>query len=148
MYKAFTYSGSLMWWPVFPNKDNFQQSQCILKTLSCLVNRYQSCCWISNLVRYADSQWSVSTKIRLSRRSDSGKVNSSPVSKSPAIVRFQQGCQKSLKIPVEDPDGDFVKCRWATSAESSIPSDSFPYGELDEVYLYTLIMFFPCFINT
>nr|XP_058972744.1 integrin beta-like protein C [Pocillopora verrucosa] len=94
--------------------------------------RYQSCCWISNLVRYADSQWSVSTKISLSRRSDSGKVNSSPVSKSPAIVRFQQGCQKSLKIPVEDPDGDFVKCRWATSAESSIPSDSFPYGELDE----------------
>ena len=148
MYKAFTYSGSLMWWPVFPNKDNFQQSPCILKTLSCLVDRYQSCCWISNLVRYADSQWSVSTKISLSRRSDSGKVNSSPVSKSPAIVRFQQGCQKSLKIPVEDPDGDFVKCRWATSAESSIPSDSFPYGELDEVYLYTLIMFFPCFIKT
>ncbi|XP_066022023.1 integrin beta-like protein A [Pocillopora verrucosa] len=94
--------------------------------------RYQSCCWISNLVRYANSQWSVSTKISLYRRSDSGKINSSPVSKSPAIARFQQGCQRSLIIPVEDPDGDFVKCRWATSAESSIPSDSFPYGELDE----------------
>ena len=145
MYKAFTYSGSLMWWPVFPNKDNFQQSPCILKTLSCLVDRYQSCCWISNLVRYADSQWSVSTKISLSRRSDSGKINSSPVSKSPAIVRFQQGCHKSLTIPVEDPDGDFVKCRWATSAESSIPSNSFPYGELDEVHLCPLIVLFPLF---
>ena len=93
-------------------------------------------------MRYSDSPWSVSTKISLYRRSDSGKINSSPVSKSPAIVRFRQGCQKSLTIPVEDPDGDFVKCRWATSAESSIPSDSFPYGELDEVYLYTLYYVF------
>ena len=145
-YRAFTCSGSLMWWPVFLNQVHFQQCQCISKTsLSCLVDRYQSCCWISNLVRYADSQWSVTTNISLSKRSDSGKINSSPVSKSPAIVRFQQGCQKSLTIPVEDPDGDFVKCRWATGAESSIPSDSFPYGELDEVHLYTLIVLFSLF---
>ena len=60
-------------------------------------------------------------------------------------MRFRQGCQKSLTIPVEDPDGDFVKCRWATSAESSIPSDSFPYGELDEVHLCPLIVLFPLF---
>ncbi|CAH3033077.1 unnamed protein product, partial [Pocillopora meandrina] len=94
--------------------------------------RYYSCCWISNLVRYANSAWLISTNISLSRRSDNGKINSAPVSRSPAIVRFQQGCQKSLKIPVEDPDGDFVKCRSATDAESSIPRDSFPHGELDE----------------
>ncbi|XP_022787084.1 uncharacterized protein LOC111327217 isoform X1 [Stylophora pistillata] len=93
---------------------------------------YQTCCWISNLVRYASSSWLVSTNISLSKRSDNGKINSSPVSKSPAIVRFQKGCQKSLKIPVEDPDGDSVKCRWATHAESFISRDSFPYGELDE----------------
>ncbi|XP_022787102.1 uncharacterized protein LOC111327235 [Stylophora pistillata] len=93
---------------------------------------YHSCCWISNLARYASSDWLVSTKIGLSKRSDNGKINSSPVSRSPAIVRFQEGCQKSLIIPVEDPDGDFVKCRWATDAESSIPNDSFSYGELDE----------------
>ncbi|XP_066022017.1 uncharacterized protein [Pocillopora verrucosa] len=94
--------------------------------------RYYSCCWISNLVRYANSAWLIATNISLSRRSDNGKINSAPVSRSPAIVRFQQGCQKSLKIPVEDPDGDFVKCRSATDAESSIPRDSFPHGELDE----------------
>ncbi|XP_022794139.1 uncharacterized protein LOC111332922 isoform X2 [Stylophora pistillata] len=93
---------------------------------------YQSCCWISNLVRYADSSWLVSTKVNLYKRSDNGKINSSPVSRSPAIVRFQQGCHKSLRIPVEDPDGDFVKCRWATYAESFIRNDSFSYGELDE----------------
>ena len=110
--------------------------------LSRLVDRYYSCCWISNLVRYANSAWLVSTNISLSKRSDNGKINSSPVSRSPAMVRFQQGCQKSLTIPVEDPDNDFVKCRWATSAESSIPSDSFPYGKLDEVTLHTLSMQF------
>ena len=57
-------------------------------------------------------------------------------------MRFQEGCQKSLIIPVEDPDGDFVKCRWATDAESSIPNDSFSYGELDEVNFFALSMIF------
>ena len=84
-------------------------------------------------MKYADSRWLVSTNISLSRRSDNGKINSSPVSKSPAIVRFQHGCQRSLRVPVEDPDGDVVKCRWATSAESSIPGDSCPYTVLNEV---------------
>lgn len=93
-------------------------------------------------MRYADSSWLVSTKVNLYKRSDNGKINSSPVSRSPAIVRFQQGCHKSLRIPVEDPDGDFVKCRWATYAESFIRNDSFSYGELDEVKLFALLIYF------
>ena len=143
VYKAFSCSVSLLWWPVLPNQDNFLASVFSETFLSRLIDRYYSCCWISNLVRYAGSAWLISTNISLSKRSDNGKINSSPVSRSPAIVRFQQGCHKSLTIPVEDPDGDFVKCRRATDAESSIPRDSFPYGELDEVNLYALsIQFF------
>ena len=92
-------------------------------------------------MKYANSDWLVSTNISLSRRSDNGKINSSPVSKSTAIVRFQHGCQRSLRIPVEDPDGDFVKCRWATRPESSIPGDSCPYTVLDEVKFYTEFCF-------
>ena len=134
-YKAFSCSVSFLWWPLLPNQGNFLVSVFSQTFLSRLVDRYYSCCWISNLVRYANSAWLISTNISLSRRSDNGKINSAPVSRSPAIVRFQQGCQKSLKIPVEDPDGDFVKCRSATDAESSIPRDSFPHGELDEVNL-------------
>ena len=84
---------------------------------------------------YGDGQWLVSTKIDLTPRSDNGKINSSPVTRSPAIVRFQEGCPKEIRIPVEDPDGDVVKCRWASVAESAIPSDSFPYGVLKEVSL-------------
>lgn len=100
-----------------------------------LIYSYTSCCWISSLSRYADSQWLVSGEIDLSPRSDNGKINSSPVTRSLAVIRFQEGCPKEIRIPVEDPDGDTVKCRWASVAESSIPNDSFPHGTLNEVIL-------------
>lgn len=102
---------------------------------SILIYSYTSCCWIS-LSIYGHGQWLVSTKIDLTPRSDNGKINSSPVTRSPAIVRFQESCNKTIRIPVEDPEGDFVKCRWASVAESAIPSDSFPYGALDEVIIF------------
>ena len=96
------------------------------------VNSYTSCCWIS-LSRYGGS-WLVSTTVNLTRRLDSGRINSSPVSRSPAIVRWSEGCpSQSLRIPVEDADGDVVKCRYAKYSESYFYQDSFPYGTLDEV---------------
>ena len=94
---------------------------------------YSGCCWIS-LSHYAGStDWKVETAINLVPRSDNGKINSSPVTRSPAIVRFPGGCRQSFRIPVEDPDGDTVKCRFATYSESLKVNTSFPYGELDEV---------------
>ncbi|KAK2559237.1 Integrin beta-like protein A [Acropora cervicornis] len=93
---------------------------------------YQGCCWISSLVKYPDGNWLVSTTVNLTRRSDTGRINSSPVSKSPAIIRFKEGCPQSFRIPVEDPDDDVVKCRWATYSESSRQTDSFPHGVIDE----------------
>ena len=77
--------------------------------------------------------WLVSSSVNLARRSDNGRINSSPVSRSAAIVRFREGCPQSLRIPVEDPDGDFVKCRYSTFAESQFNNDSFPHGVLDKV---------------
>ena len=100
-----------------------------------LIYSYSSCCWLSSLSLYWDSSWLVSGEIDLTRRSDNGKINSSPVTRSLAIVRFQEGCPQEIRIPVEDPDGDTVKCRWARVNESSIPGDSFPYGLLEEVIL-------------
>ncbi|XP_015763752.1 PREDICTED: uncharacterized protein LOC107342772 isoform X3 [Acropora digitifera] len=93
---------------------------------------YQGCCWISSLVKYPDGNWLVSTTVNLTRRADTGRINSSPVSKSPAIIRFEEGCPQSFRIPVEDPDDDVVKCRWATYSESSRQADSFPHGVIDE----------------
>lgn len=80
----------------------------------------------------------MSTTLNLTRRSDTGKINSSPVSRSAAIVQFLEGCPQSVRIPVEDPDGDVVKCRFANYSESSKNSDSFPYGILDEVKILLL----------
>ncbi|XP_015763770.1 PREDICTED: integrin beta-like protein A isoform X1 [Acropora digitifera] len=93
---------------------------------------YQGCCWISSLVKYPNGYWLVKTTINLTRRSDTGRINSSPVSKSPAIIRFKEGCPQSFRIPVEDPDDDVVKCRWATYSESFRHNDSFPHGVIDE----------------
>nr|XP_058953257.1 uncharacterized protein LOC131780658 [Pocillopora verrucosa] len=93
---------------------------------------YSGCCWIS-LSHYAGSAgWKVETVINLAPRSDNGKINSSPVTRSPAIVRFPGGCRQSFRIPVEDPDGDTVKCRFATYSESHKVNTSFPYGKMDE----------------
>ena len=94
---------------------------------------YSGCCWIY-LSHYAGpSSWKVQTAINFAPRSDNGKINSSPVTRSPPIVRFPGGCRQSFRIPVEDPDGDTVKCRFATYLESFKFNTSFPYGELDEV---------------
>ena len=92
---------------------------------------YSDCCWIS-LARGGRS-WLISTSVNLTRRSDNGRINSSPISRSPAYVRFQEGCSHFLRIPVEDPDGDDVRCRYSTYSESLFNNDSFPYGVLDEV---------------
>ncbi|KAJ7383314.1 hypothetical protein OS493_029282 [Desmophyllum pertusum] len=113
-------------------ENNFTVSYSSIASNHVWTVSYSSCCWISSLAWYADSSWLVSTKLDLTPRSDNGKINSSPVSRSPAIFRLHEGCKQSLRIPVEDPDGDVVKCRWASKIESNIPSDSFPHGVLDE----------------
>ena len=94
---------------------------------------YSGCCWISLSHYPGYYDWKVETAINLAPRSDNRKINSSPVTRSPAIVRFPGGCRQSFRIPVEDPDGDTVKCRFATFWESLKVTTSFPYGELDEV---------------
>jgi len=105
------------------------------------VNSYRSCCWIS-LSRYGGS-WLVSTTVNLTRRLDNGRINSSPVSRSPAIVRWSEGCpSQSVRIPIEDADEDVVKCRYAKYSESNFQSDSFPYGTLDEVIDHFCVWFF------
>ncbi|XP_074622654.1 uncharacterized protein LOC141880949 [Acropora palmata] len=92
---------------------------------------YYSCCWISLTISSGGS-WLVSARVNLTRRVDTGKINSSPVSRSPAIIRWQEGCPQYIRIPVEDPDGDKVRCRNATYAESSVYPHSFPHGVLDQ----------------
>lgn len=55
----------------------------------------------------------------ISTRSDTGKINQSPVAKLPGDFLMQANCKNSYKIEMSDPDGDFVKCRWAEVGETS-----------------------------
>ncbi|XP_071124120.1 uncharacterized protein [Mytilus edulis] len=73
---------------------------------------YSSCCWISTLV-VGRGSWILLVTANLSIRNDTGKINTSPISAMQPIVRFKYGCSYSLTIPVQDDDGDIVKCRWA-----------------------------------
>ncbi|CAC5400905.1 unnamed protein product [Mytilus coruscus] len=79
--------------------------------------RYGSCCWISLVV--GSGSWVLLATADLSVRQDTGKINTSPVSAMQPIVRFKYGCSYSLRIPVQDDDGDIVKCRWANNTECS-----------------------------
>eukprot|EP00118_Oscarella_pearsei_P021145 m.235962 g.235962 ORF g.235962 m.235962 type:complete len:1784 (+) comp40130_c0_seq16:813-6164(+) len=75
---------------------------------------YTGSAWIGGLVSGGGS-WAVPTTVDLSVRTDTGKINSSPISATAPIIRLQKGCSYSLLIHTDDPDGDTVKCRWATS---------------------------------
>ncbi|XP_062621620.1 uncharacterized protein LOC134283182 [Saccostrea cucullata] len=88
--------------------------------------------WIS-LVSGGGS-WEMRTTIDLNRRRDTGKINSSPVSAMPPIIRLQHGCEHNITIPVYDKDNDTVRCRWAESSKSECGGvcRSFPNSFLDE----------------
>ncbi|CAG2199744.1 Delta-like protein B,Fibropellin-1,Fibropellin-3,Neurogenic locus protein delta,Protein crumbs homolog 1,Sushi, nidogen and EGF-like domain-containing protein 1,Protein jagged-1,Protein eyes shut,Delta-like protein 1,Protein jagged-1a,Neurogenic locus notch homolog protein 2,Protein crumbs,Neurogenic locus notch homolog protein 4,Sushi, von Willebrand factor type A, EGF and pentraxin domain-containing protein 1,Protein crumbs homolog 2,Neurogenic locus Notch protein,Neurogenic locus notch homolog protein 1 len=75
---------------------------------------YSGCCLVS-LVE-GGSSWSVMATANLTVRSDTGLINSPPSFAMQPVVRLKQSCSYSIKIPVIDEDGDFVKCRWATDS--------------------------------
>ncbi|XP_063417878.1 fibropellin-1-like [Mytilus trossulus] len=64
----------------------------------------------------------------LTVRSDTGLINSPPICSMQPIVRLKQGCSYSMKIPVIDDDGDFVKCRWATRSSGINECGDVCYG--------------------
>ena len=95
--------------------------------------RYSDCCWIS--LNSGGRSWSLSTTVNLTRRADTGQINSSPVSTSMPIIRVQSGCSQVIRIPMEDPDGDVVRCRWATGSNEcgGICHAFTEHADLDEV---------------
>ncbi|XP_063402647.1 uncharacterized protein LOC134686779 [Mytilus trossulus] len=79
---------------------------------------YSDCCLVS-LVE-GGSSWSVMATANLTVRSDTGLINSPPIFAMQPVIRLKQSCSYSIKIPVIDEDGDFVKCRWATNSSGVI----------------------------
>ena len=40
-----------------------------------------------------------------------GTLNSSPVTAAMPLMRLRTGCDYTIRIPVEDPDGHYTRCR-------------------------------------
>ena len=79
-----------------------------------------------------NSAWNIPTTFSLTRRSDTGLINSSPRAITSPVVRLQQGCNHNLQVAISDPDGDIVRCRWAVgSAECGGVCNRFPGAILD-----------------
>ena len=78
---------------------------------------FASRAWIDNLVIGGGSPWEVRVRLNASailskRRTE----NASPETKMAPILNLLHGCNHTVRIPVEDSDGDVVRCRWAESS--------------------------------
>ncbi|XP_076071097.1 adhesion G protein-coupled receptor B1-like [Mytilus galloprovincialis] len=74
---------------------------------------YEDCCWIDLVESGSSKAIFMLTEADLTIRSDTGMINTSPISAMQPVVRVKQGCSYSIHIQVDDEDGDMVKCRWA-----------------------------------
>jgi len=72
---------------------------------------YSSCCWI--YLNAGGGSWIVKVNMDLKKRDDTKQINSSPITSMPPIVRLTKNCNQTIRIPVNDADGDIVRCRWS-----------------------------------
>ena len=72
--------------------------------------------WIREV---GNGNWNISTTFSLTKRNDTGRINSSPRVLPIPALRLQSGCRYTIPLPVSDPDNDTVRCRWAVGNECS-----------------------------
>ena len=82
--------------------------------------------WVEPFLGY----FNISTTFSLTIRKDTGQINSSPRVTSFPIIRLQEGCNHTIVLPVNDPDGDTIRCQWAESIECISVCNAFPGAEL------------------
>ncbi|XP_022111867.1 uncharacterized protein LOC110991064 isoform X2 [Acanthaster planci] len=74
---------------------------------------FHSCCWV-NLENYpVPRHYLLNATVNLTPRGNrGGLINSSPVAAVVPVQLVQQSCSHVIRIPVSDPDGDVVRCRF------------------------------------
>ena len=78
------------------------------------------------------SRWSILTSFLTVKRNDTGRINSTPRAITSPVLRLQENCTHTIRIPVTDPDNDIVRCRWAVGdTECRSICDGFPGAYLD-----------------
>ena len=88
---------------------------------------FSGAAWIAPL----SSGWNLSTTFSLTRRNDTSHINSTPRAITSPVIRLQEGCNHTIALAVNDPDGDIIRCRWAVGMECSGICNQFPGAELD-----------------
>lgn len=78
---------------------------------------FANAAWI-DLVTYGvgaspNKTWELRLKLDTTVRSDTGKVNSSPITQMFPLVYIRVGMRYPLVIPVYDSDNDVIRCRWS-----------------------------------
>ncbi|XP_052678613.1 integrin beta-like protein A [Crassostrea angulata] len=84
-----------------------------------------------NMSYGSPGKWSIGTVVNLSTRNDTNKPNISPITTGKPIYVAQYGCYNEISIPVVDPDGDEVRCRWANGTECMSMCEGLPYATID-----------------
>ena len=82
--------------------------------------------WVSPYGR-----WNISTTFSLVPRADTDQINSSPRVVSFPKLQLLEGHYSTIPLTVIDPDGDIVRCRWASGTECSSVCNSIPGAVLD-----------------
>ena len=59
-------------------------------------NSFEGNAWVSLI--YGGGRWSVWTTVNATKREDTGKLNSSPVTSTAPVVRVQQNCERVIEI--------------------------------------------------
>ena len=91
--------------------------------------------WISTLVFGANGAWELRIKFFLDTIFSNRVSNASPLTKMSPIINILYGCNHTIEIPVIDPDGDVVRCRWAEKSlgECADICRAFPGALLNEI---------------
>ena len=82
--------------------------------------RSSSCCWITGLNANSGISYNaeavMSFKVRPNYVSNYGKINTPPqIEYIPLIQHHYYGGERTYRLPVSDPDGDILKCKWAAN---------------------------------
>ena len=72
------------------------------------------------MVSYSSSSWNVEAVISLKKRSSwlsngANKINTPPQIDHVPLIQHDYYHTRSYALPVWDPDGDQVRCRWAAN---------------------------------
>ncbi|KAM4564967.1 uncharacterized protein V3H82_014060 [Fundulus diaphanus] len=80
--------------------------------------------WIAN--DDGIESWKAVTYVELRSRSDIGKANTSPQTTILPLLRVPRNCQRNISLLAFDPDGDDVRCRYASSSLSECANCTTP----------------------